>query len=206
MKCRKLLAILLALVMVIGLLPFAALAEEVPGSSPGDEVSDKIVADQNDPLPEGDPLGTDPEDEPQDEPLPEGYPLGEQSPEVSLLDDEHAESTALNQTDRELSGGSYYLSGNVELNQPVTFTGTATLCLNGHTLSCDSDYVIEVTSGTLTICDCKETGAVTTTNTKANAVIRVGEGNTLNIEAGTISGGQRGVSAEEGATVNVSGG
>ena len=45
MKCRKLLAILLALVMVIGLLPFAALAEEVPGSSPGDEVSDKIVAD-----------------------------------------------------------------------------------------------------------------------------------------------------------------
>ena len=206
MKCRKLLAILLALVMVIGLLPFAALAEEVPGSSPGDEVSDKIVADQNDPLPEGDPLGTDPEDEPQDEPLPEGDPLGEQSPEVSLLDDEHAESTALNQTDRELSGGSYYLSGNVELNQPVTFTGTATLCLNGHTLSCDSDYVIEVTSGTLTICDCKETGAVTTTNTKANAVIRVGEGNTLNIEAGTISGGQRGVSAEEGATVNVSGG
>lgn len=206
MKCRKLLAILLALVMVIGLLPFAALAEEVPGSSPGDEVSDNLVADQNDPLPEGDPLGTDPEDEPQDEPLPEGDPLGEQSPEVSLLDDEHAESTALNQTDRELSGGSYYLSGNVELNQPVTFTGTATLCLNGHTLSCDSDYVIEVTSGTLTICDCKETGAVTTTNTKANAVIRVGEGNTLNIEAGTISGGQRGVSAEEGATVNVSGG
>ena len=29
MKCRKLLAILLALVMVIGLLPFAALAEEL---------------------------------------------------------------------------------------------------------------------------------------------------------------------------------
>ena len=110
MKCRKLLAILLALVMVIGLLPFAALAEEVPGSSPGDEVSDKIVADQNDPLPEGDPLGTDPEGEPQDEPLPEGDPLGEQPPEVSLLNDEHhAGATALKSTDSALSDGSYYI-------------------------------------------------------------------------------------------------
>ena len=226
MKCRKLLAILLALVMVIGLLPFAALAEEVPGSSPGDEVSDKIVADQNDPLPdgdplgtdpegepqdeplpEGDPLGTDPEGEPQDEPLPEGDPLGEQPPEVSLLNDgHHAEWIQLTSSNYNLTEGNYYLSENLNFNKIVSVSGNVTICLNGCSMSGGSDYVIEVTSGTLTICDCKETGAVTSTNTNANAVISVGEGNTLNIEAGTISGGQRGVSAAEGATVNVSGG
>ena len=207
MKCRKLLAILLALVMVIGLLPFAALAEEVPGSSPGDEVSDKIVADQNDPLPEGDPLGTDPEGEPQDEPLPEGDPLGEQPPEVSLLNDEHhAEWTQLTSSNDTLTEGNYYLSKNLNFNKKVSVSGNVTICLNGCSMSGGSDYVIEVKSGTLTICDCKGTGAVTTTNNNTNAVIRVTAGNTLNIEAGAISGGQRGVSAAKGATVNVSGG
>lgn len=205
MKCRKLLAILLALVMVIGLLPFAALAEEVPGSSPGDEVSDKIVADQNDPLPEGDPLGTDPEGEPQDEPLPEGDPLGEQPPEVSLLNDEHAESTALKRTDRELSGGSYYLSGNVELNQPVTFTGTATLCLNGYTLSCNSNMVITV-NGTLTICDCAGGGRIEATNKNALYAIDVERNRTLNVEGGTICGGSRGISGSSNSKINISGG
>ena len=224
MKCRKLLAILLALVMVIGLLPFAALAEEVPGSSPGDEVSDKIVADQNDPLPEGDPLGTDPEGEPQDEPLPEGDPLGtdpegepqdeplpegdplgEQSPEVSLLDDEHhAGATALKSTDSALSDGSYYLSKDVKLNKPVTFSGTATLCLNGHKLSCGSDKVIMV-NGTLTICDCASGGKIEATD-RANFVINVGIGKTLNVEGGTICGGYRGISGSLNSEINISGG
>lgn len=205
MKCRKLLAILLALVMVIGLLPFAALAEEVPGSSPGDEVSDNLVADQNDPLPEGDPLGTDPEGEPQDEPLPEGDPLGEQPPEVSLLNDEHhAGATALKSTDSALSDGSYYLSKDVKLNKPVTFSGTATLCLNGHKLSCGSDKVIMV-NGTLTICDCASGGKIEATD-RANFVINVGIGKTLNVEGGTICGGYRGISGSLNSEINISGG
>lgn len=204
MKCRKLLAILLALVMVIGLLPFAALAEETNPSTQWVEVSDPQGADQNDPLPDGDPLGTDPEGEPQDEPLPDGDPLGEQPPEVSLLNDEHAESTALNRTDRELRGGSYYLSGNVELNQPVTFTGTATLCLNGYTLSCGSDKVITV-DGTLTICDCDGGGKIEATD-RANFVINVGIGKTLNVEGGTICGGYRGISGSLNSEINISGG
>ena len=205
MKCRKLLAILLALVMVIGLLPFAALAEEVPGSSPGDEVSDNLVADQNDPLPDGDPLGTDPEDEPQDEPLPEGDPLGEQSPEVSLLNNEHhAGATALKSTDSALSDGSYYLSRDVELNQPVTFSGTATLCLNGYTLSCGSDKVITV-DGTLTICDCADGGKIEATD-RANFAINVERNGTLNVEGGTICGGSRGISGSSNSEINISGG
>lgn len=206
MKCRKLLAILLALVMVIGLLPFAALAEEVPGSSPGDEVSDKIVADQNDPLPEGDPLGTDPEGEPQDEPLPEGDPLGEQPPEVSLLNDEHhAGATALKSTHSALSDGSYYLSEDVELNKPVTFSGTATLCLNGHKLSCGSDKVITV-DGTLTICDCDGGGKIEATNKNAFYAINVESSKTLNVEGGTICGGFRGISGSSNSKINISGG
>ena len=206
MKCRKLLAILLALVMVIGLLPFAALAEEVPGSSPGDEVSDKIVADQNDPLPEGDPLGTDPEGEPQDEPLPEGDPLGEQPPEVSLLNDEHhAGATALKSTHSALSDGSYYLSEDVELNKPVTFSGTATLCLNGHKLSCGSNMVITV-DGTLTICDCTGGGKIEATNKNAFYAINVESSKTLNVEGGTICGGFRGISGSSNSKINISGG
>lgn len=186
MKCRKLLAILLALVMVIGLLPFAALAEEVPGSSPGDEVSDKIVADQNDPLPEGD-------------------PLGEQPPEVSLLNNEHhAGATALKSTDSELFDGSYYLSEDVKLNKPVKFSGTATLCLNGHKLSCGSDKVITV-DGTLTICDCADGGKIEATD-RANFVINVGTGKTLNVVGGTICGGSRGISGSLNSEINISGG
>lgn len=205
MKCRKLLAILLALVMVIGLLPFAALAEEVPGSSPGDEVSDKIVADQNDPLPEGDPLGTDPEGEPQDEPLPEGDPLGEQPPEVSLLNNEHhAGATALKSTDSELFDGSYYLSEDVKLNKPVKFSGTATLCLNGHKLSCGSDKVITV-DGTLTICDCADGGKIEATD-RANFAINVERNGTLNVEGGTICGGFRGISGSSNSKIKISDG
>lgn len=186
MKCRKLLAILLALVMVIGLLPFAALAEEVPGSSPGDEVSDKIVADQNDPLPEGD-------------------PLGEQPPEVSLLNNEHhAGATALKSTDSELFDGSYYLSEDVKLNKPVKFSGTATLCLNGHKLSCGSDKVITV-DGTLTICDCADGGKIEATD-RANFAINVERNGTLNVEGGTICGGYRGISGSLNSEINISGG
>ena len=186
MKCRKLLAILLALVMVIGLLPFAALAEEVPGSSPGDEVSDKIVADQNDPLPEGD-------------------PLGEQPPEVSLLNNEHhAGATALKSTDSELFDGSYYLSEDVKLNKPVKFSGTATLCLNGHKLSCGSDKVITV-DGTLTICDCDGGGKIEATD-RANFAINVERNGTLNVEGGTICGGYRGISGSLNSEINISGG
>lgn len=82
-----------------------------------------------------------------------------------------------------LDSGSYYLTSTVTLSQPITVTGDVNLCLNGNTIKCNdgSSSPFRVTGGSLTICDCKDTGQLTG-GIAAN-------GGHISIYGGTISGG-----------------
>lgn len=82
-----------------------------------------------------------------------------------------------------LSGGSYYLTGTVTLSQPITITGDVNLCLNGNTIKrSDGSSPFQVADGgSLTICDCKDTG-------KLIGGIAATGGH-IGIYSGTISGG-----------------
>lgn len=83
-----------------------------------------------------------------------------------------------------LTGGSYYLSSNVTLIQPITVTGDVNLCLNGTTIkrSDGSSSPFQVQEGgSLTICDCQTGGRLT------GGIAATG-GN-IGIYGGTISGG-----------------
>lgn len=207
MKCRKLLAILLALVMVIGLLPFAALADGsqdnqldyIQGTDP-DPVGDPGIDPGVDPdiQPDTD-LNIDPDGEPDGNLL--GDPDQDLAPGVMLLNATHEGEegwTALtNSTESwELDGGKYYLAENLELgksqqgkSQQIIIKGNVTLCLNGQTLNsavAKSTGAIKVETGaTLTIRDCGSDGTITCSCTSGTPVIFID--GTCNLEKGTIS-------------------
>lgn len=202
MKCRKLLAILLALVMVIGLLPFAALADGsqdnqldyIQGTDP-DPVGDPGIDPGVDPdiQPDTD-LNIDPDGEPDGNLL--GDPDQDLAPGVMLLNDTHEgeeDWTALTNTTEswKLGNGKYYLDENLELgiSQQIIIQGDVTLCLNGRTLKSAAAYntgAIKVETGaTLTICDCGTGGTITCSYTSQKPVIFIK--GTCNLEKGTIS-------------------
>lgn len=82
-----------------------------------------------------------------------------------------------------LTGGSYYLTGTVTLSQPITITGDVNFCLNGYeikTSGSSSPFQVE-SGGSLTICDCKDTGQLT------GGIAATG--GQISIYGGTISGG-----------------
>ena len=202
MKCRKLLAILLALVMVIGLLPFAALADGsqdnqldyIQGTDP-DPVGDPGIDPGVDPdiQPDTD-LNIDPDGEPDGNLL--GDPDQDLAPGVMLLNDTHEgeeDWTALTNTTEswKLGNGKYYLDENLELgiSQQIIIQGDVTLCLNGRTLKSAAAYntgAIKVETGaTLTICDCGTGGTITCSYTSQKPVIFIK--GTCNLEKGTVS-------------------
>lgn len=202
MKCRKLLAILLALVMVIGLLPFAALADGsqdnqldyIQGTDP-DPVGDPGIDPGVDPdiQPDTD-LNIDPDGEPDGNLL--GDPDQDLAPGVMLLNDTHEgeeDWTALTNTTEswKLGNGKYYLDENLELgiSQQIIIQGDVTLCLNGRTLKSAAAYntgAIKVETGaTLTICDCGTGGTITCSYTSQKPVIFIK--GTCNLKKGTIS-------------------
>ena len=179
MKCRKLLAILLALVMVIGLLPFAALAD---GSQ--DNQLDYIQG--TDPDPVGDP-GIDPGVDPDIQPDtdlnidPDGEPDGNLVLQVPDTEPEHKNHGAdgkgtITETwqawdpteTRTISrSGYYYLDKNFEsINQKITIDADDVhLCLNGHVMSdngANPGFITVKRDASLTICDCSkgETGGI----------------------------------------------
>lgn len=176
MKCRKLLAILLALVMVIGLLPFAALAD---GSQ--DNQLDYIQG--TDPDPVGDP-GIDPGVDPDIQPDtdlnidPDGEPDGNLVLQVPDTEPEHKNHGANGtgtitgtgewqawdpkKTPTISKSGYYYLDNDFKsINRKIKIDADVDvhLCLNGHEMS-DSGAnpgFITVNSGaSLTICDCSK--------------------------------------------------
>ena len=83
-----------------------------------------------------------------------------------------------------LTGGSYYLTSNVTLSQPITITGNVNFCLNGNTIktsvSSGSPFQVQ-DGGSLTICDCEHTGQLT------GGIAATG--GQISIYGGTISGG-----------------
>ena len=81
-----------------------------------------------------------------------------------------------------LTGGSYYLTSTVTLGQAITVTGDVNLCLNGNTIKrSDGSSPFQVTDGSLTICDCKDTGQLIGGITAT--------GGHISIYGGTLSGG-----------------
>ena len=64
----------------------------------------------------------------------------------------------------DISGGTYYLSEDLDFSQnyvnslPIYVNGTATICLNGHTLTLLEDTQFEVMSGGITLCGCDSDG------------------------------------------------
>lgn len=72
-----------------------------------------------------------------------------------------------------LPEGTYYLDDNLTLNKGIQVQGNVTLCLNGHKITCDKLYVIQMLANsrvTFTLCDCIGTGVIThTANSTSNA-------------------------------------
>ena len=88
--------------------------------------------------------------------------------------------------------GYYYLTGEVKLDGTWSPKNNVTLCLNGHNITRDGGSAIELTkNATLTLCDCKNKGAVRATADDGRGVC-IKEG-TLNLYGGTITGKQYGV-------------
>ena len=113
--------------------------------------------------------------------------------------------------------GYYYLTDDVNrtsLGWTVPEGKNITICLNGHMIKSNNQYSITVPAdSTLTVTDCKGTGAITnTSNGSGTSVLVYG---TFNLYAGSIDGqkmgndaqdNQRGVEVASGATFNMYGG
>lgn len=97
-----------------------------------------------------------------------------------------------------LDSGSYYLTSNVTLSQPITVTGDVNFCLNGNTIKTSgSSSPFQVTDGSLTICDCKDTGQL------IGGIAATG--GQISIYGGTISGGAYAVDLGENAKLTLAG-
>ena len=62
-----------------------------------------------------------------------------------------------------LSGGSYYLSGDVEYTgtESITVSGEVILCLNDHKLDLKGQHISVGSGASLTLCDCSTGGVLT---------------------------------------------
>ena len=116
--------------------------------------------------------------------------------------------------------GYYYLTDDVNrtsLGWTVPGGKDITICLNGHTITSNASSSIEIPAdSTLTVTDCKGTGAITNTNRRSTRGDIVDVSGTFNLYAGSIDGQklnqseegacQLGVRVESGATFNMYGG
>lgn len=99
-----------------------------------------------------------------------------------------------------LTSGSYYLTDDMTLSNPITITGDVNFCLNGNTIKrsdgSSSPFQVQE-SGSLTICDCKDTGRLTGGITAT--------GGTVGIYGGKISSGDYAANLSGSATLILSG-
>ena len=84
-----------------------------------------------------------------------------------------------------LSGGTYYLDGDISLSSGLTVSGNVSLCLNGHTLTTTAGKIY-ISSGCLTICDCTGGGRITGASTNWSVIDLAGSGS-LTVYSGTIT-------------------
>ncbi len=103
-----------------------------------------------------------------------------------------------------LSGGSYYLSGDVEYSgTEITVSGKVILCLNGHKLNLNKQHISVGSGASLTLCDCSTGGVLTGGSGSKGGGVYVG-GGTFTMTGGSIAGNTAesggGVYVDEGGT------
>lgn len=114
-----------------------------------------------------------------------------------------------------LSGGSYYLSGDVEYSgtESITVSGEVILCLNDHKLDLKGRRISVGSGASFTLCDCSTGGVLTggSDSARNGGGVYVDEGGTFTMAGGSInnnkatSGGGGGVMVNLG-TFTLSGG
>lgn len=103
-----------------------------------------------------------------------------------------------------LSGGSYYLSGDVEYSgtRSITVSGEVILCLNGQELDLKGQHISVGSGASLTLCDCSTGGVLTGGSDIHGGGVYVGGGGTFTMTGGNITGN----TADAGGGVYVAGG
>lgn len=110
-----------------------------------------------------------------------------------------------------LSGGSYYLSGDVEYTgtASITVSGEVILCLNGHKLDLNGHHISVGSGASLTLYDCSTGGVLTGGSGDTGGGVYVG-GGTFTMTGGSIAGNTAnaggGVYVDEGGTFTMEGG
>ncbi len=105
-----------------------------------------------------------------------------------------------------LSGGSYYLSGDVEYTgtESITVSGEVILCLNGHKLDLNKQHISVGSGASLTLCDCSNGGVLTGGSGSNGGGVYVGGGGTFTMTGGSIASNTAnaggGVYVDEGGT------
>ena len=105
-----------------------------------------------------------------------------------------------------LSGGSYYLSGDVEYSgtESITVSGEVILCLNDHKLDLKGQHISVGSGASLTLCDCSTGGVLTGGSGSKGGGVYVGGGGTFTMTGGSIAGNTAesggGVYVDEGGT------
>ena len=111
-----------------------------------------------------------------------------------------------------LSGGSYYLSGDVEYTgtESITVSGEVILCLNGQELDLKGQHISVGSGASLTLCDCSTGGVLTGGSDIHGGGVYVGGGGTFTMTGGNITGNTAaaggGVYVDEGGTFTMEGG
>ena len=108
-------------------------------------------------------------------------------------------------TEYTLPEGNYYLSGDITIDGTIKISGNVNLCLNGHTISTNSNKVSYAVIYTqywkLSICDCTGKGSLKVPNNGVTNGIQTSadindERGILYLYGGTISGGNCGVNVK----------
>lgn len=113
-----------------------------------------------------------------------------------------------------LSGGSYYLSGDVEYSgtESITVSGEVILCLNDHKLDLKGQHISVGSGASLTLCDCSTGGVLTggSDSARNGGGVYVAGGGTFTLTGGNITGNTAaaggGVYVDEGGTFTMAGG
>ena len=89
-----------------------------------------------------------------------------------------------------LSGGSYYLSGDVEYTgtESITVSGEVILCLNGQVLDLKGQHISVGSGASLTLCDCSTGGVLTGGSGGKGGGVYVDGGGTFTLSGGSITG------------------
>ena len=113
-----------------------------------------------------------------------------------------------------LSGGSYYLSGDVEYSgtESITVSGEVILCLNDHKLDLKGRRISVGSGASFTLCDCSTGGVLTggSDSARNGGGVYVAGGGTFTMTGGSIAGNTAaaggGVYVDEGGTFTMAGG